>query len=135
MPDESVGALAELYLGNILYALELAALSLESQGKDEDAAFYRGIARKLAEAHGKNRESGIGIGNRGNWEEGTGNGSSCGSHHSPVRGSRSRAKRTADSLFPIPDGDQPLDQLSPGHIDPANREYAQPSRRLVQLLR
>ena len=56
MPDESVGALAELYLGNILYALELAALSLESQGKGEDAAFYRGIARKLAEAHGKSRE-------------------------------------------------------------------------------
>ena len=60
MPDESVGALAELYLGNILYALELAALSLESQGKDEDAAFYRGIARKLAEAHGRARESGMG---------------------------------------------------------------------------
>jgi hypothetical protein len=60
VPDESVGALAELYLGNILYALELAALSLESQGKDEDAAFYRGIARKLAEAHGKSRESGLG---------------------------------------------------------------------------
>jgi hypothetical protein len=60
VPDESVGALAELYLGNLLYALELAALSLESQGKDEDAAFYRGIARKLAEAHGKSRESGIG---------------------------------------------------------------------------
>ena len=53
MPDESVGALAELYLGNILYALELAALSLESQQKPTDAAFYRGIARKLAEAHGK----------------------------------------------------------------------------------
>jgi len=60
VPDESVGALAELYLGNILYALELAALSLESQGKAEDAAFYRGIARKLAEAHGRARESGIG---------------------------------------------------------------------------
>ena len=60
MPDESVGTLAELYLGNILYALELAALSLESQGKDEDAAFYRGIARKLAEAHGKSRETGSG---------------------------------------------------------------------------
>ena len=60
MPDESVGALAELYLGNILYALELAALSLESQGKVEDAAFYRGIARKLAEAHGRARESGMG---------------------------------------------------------------------------
>ena len=53
MPDESVGALAELYLGNILYALELAALSLESQQKPTDAAFYRGIARKLAEAHGQ----------------------------------------------------------------------------------
>ena len=60
MPDESVGAVAELYLGNILYALELAALSLESQDKVEDAAFYRGIARKLAEAHGRARESGIG---------------------------------------------------------------------------
>ena len=56
MPDESVGAIAELYLGNILYALELAALSLESQDKRDDAAFYRGIARKLAEAHGRHRE-------------------------------------------------------------------------------
>jgi hypothetical protein len=58
VPDESVGALAELYLGNLLYALELAATSLESQDKREDAAFYRGIARKLAEAHGKAREAG-----------------------------------------------------------------------------
>ena len=53
MTDESVAAVAELYLGNILYAIELAALSLEEQGKPADAAFYRGIARKLAEAHGK----------------------------------------------------------------------------------
>ena len=53
---ESVGALAELYLGNILYALELAALSLDEQGKAEHAAFYRGIGRKLAEAHGKAKE-------------------------------------------------------------------------------
>ena len=51
--DETVHALADLYLGNILYALELAALSLESQEKREDAAFYRAIARKLAEAHGR----------------------------------------------------------------------------------
>ena len=58
MADETVGAIAEVYLGNILYALELAALSLESQQKREDAAFYRGIARKLAEAHGKQRKSG-----------------------------------------------------------------------------
>ena len=55
MSDESVGALAELYLGNILYALELAALSLDEQARPEDAAFYRGIARKLAEARGRAR--------------------------------------------------------------------------------
>jgi hypothetical protein len=53
MPDETVGEIAELYLGNILYALELAALSLESDQKVPDAAFYRGIARKLAEARGR----------------------------------------------------------------------------------
>lgn len=53
MPDETVGAVAEVYLGNILYALELAATSLEHDGKRDDAAFYRGIARKLAEARGR----------------------------------------------------------------------------------
>jgi hypothetical protein len=53
--DETVGQLAELYLGNILYAIELAALGLEGQGRGDDAAFYRAIARKLAEAHGRNR--------------------------------------------------------------------------------
>ena len=51
--NETVASLAELYLGNILYAIELAAMSLESQQKPGDAAFYRGIARKLAEAHGR----------------------------------------------------------------------------------
>lgn len=53
---ETVGAVAELYLGNILYALELAAMGLE-EGRDggEVAAFYRGIARKLADAHGRAR--------------------------------------------------------------------------------
>jgi hypothetical protein len=55
MADQSVGQLAELYLGNILYALELAAVSLEGQGRRDDAAFYRGIARKLADAHGRSR--------------------------------------------------------------------------------
>jgi hypothetical protein len=53
-PD-TVGALSELYLGNILYALETCAMTLEQQGKGDDAAFYRGIARKLAEAHGKGK--------------------------------------------------------------------------------
>ncbi|HKO17202.1 MAG TPA: hypothetical protein VJU87_13270 [Gemmatimonadaceae bacterium] len=55
MSDETVGELAELYLGNLLYALELAAISLEEQQKQEHAAFYRGIARKLAEARGRER--------------------------------------------------------------------------------
>ena len=50
---ETVATLAQLYLGNILYALELAALSLDDQNKKTDAAFYRGIARKLAQARGK----------------------------------------------------------------------------------
>ncbi len=53
---QDVGELARLYLGNILYALELASLSLEDQGKSPDAQFYRGIARKLAEAHGASRK-------------------------------------------------------------------------------
>jgi hypothetical protein len=52
---DTVAALSELYLGNILYALELAALSLDAQNKSTDAAFYRGIARKLAEARGKEK--------------------------------------------------------------------------------
>jgi hypothetical protein len=52
---DTVGALSELYLGNILYALETCALTLEQQGKPTDAAFYRGIARALAEAHGRSK--------------------------------------------------------------------------------
>jgi hypothetical protein len=50
---ESVASVAELYLGNILYALELAAISLDEQEKGNDAGFYRGIAKKLAQARGK----------------------------------------------------------------------------------
>jgi hypothetical protein len=52
---DSVSDLAALYLGNILYAIELAALSLDADGKTEEAAFYRGIGRKLAEARGKEK--------------------------------------------------------------------------------
>jgi hypothetical protein len=58
MAEETVGAIAEVYLGNILYALELAATSLEHDAKPEDAAFYRGIARKLAEARGRALKTG-----------------------------------------------------------------------------
>jgi hypothetical protein len=56
--SDSVSDLAALYLGNILYAIELAALSLEADGKREEAAFYRGIARKLAEARGAEKGAG-----------------------------------------------------------------------------
>lgn len=55
MSSDSVGALAELYLGNLLYAIERCALSLDEEGKSVEAAFYRGIGRKLAEAHGHRR--------------------------------------------------------------------------------
>ena len=57
MADETVGTLAQLYLGNILYAIELAAAGLADQGKADDAAYYRGIARLLAEAHGRERQA------------------------------------------------------------------------------
>ena len=55
--DDSVASLAQLYLGNILYALERCAMSLDEEGKPLDAAFYRGIGRKLAEAHGQARRA------------------------------------------------------------------------------
>jgi hypothetical protein len=61
MPDEQVPETVEnvsaLYLGNILFALERCALDLESEGKPADAGFYRGIARKLAEARGREKVS------------------------------------------------------------------------------
>ena len=55
-PPPSVGAIAELYLGNLLYALERCAMSLETDEKPVDAAFYRAIGRKLADAHGRTRQ-------------------------------------------------------------------------------
>lgn len=56
--DESVASIAALYLGNILYALEATAVGFSGEGKHEHAAFYRGIARKLAEARGREKEGG-----------------------------------------------------------------------------
>jgi len=50
-----VSELAELYLGNILFALERTAISLDGEQKPEDAAFYRGIGRALADAHGRDK--------------------------------------------------------------------------------
>jgi hypothetical protein len=54
---ETVASISQLYLGNILFALESTALTMEQAGKKDDAAFYRGIARKLAEAHGRSKPS------------------------------------------------------------------------------
>jgi hypothetical protein len=51
--NDSVAGISQLYLGNILYALERAALGLDEENKVADAAFYRGIARKLADARGR----------------------------------------------------------------------------------
>ncbi len=53
--QETVETVAALYLGNILYALEACALGFEQQGQGDHAAFYRGIARKLAEARGREK--------------------------------------------------------------------------------
>lgn len=53
--DESVGQLSTLYLGNILYAIERCAFALDQESKTADAAFYRGIGRKLAEAYGRTK--------------------------------------------------------------------------------
>ena len=53
-PD-TVAGIAELYLGNILYAIERCALAMAEEGRGADAAFYRGIGRMLADAHGKAR--------------------------------------------------------------------------------
>jgi len=52
---ETVGEIAELYLGNVLYAIERCAMQLDGEGKGTDAQFYRGIGRLLAEAHGRAR--------------------------------------------------------------------------------
>ena len=54
-PLPTVGELATLYLGNLLFALERTALGFESEGKGEEAAFYRALGRQVAEAHGRTR--------------------------------------------------------------------------------
>ena len=56
---ETVGGIAELYLGNILYALERCALAMAEEGKGADAKFYRGIGRLLADAHGKTKKAAV----------------------------------------------------------------------------
>lgn len=57
--SDTVASVAQLYLGNILFALELAALNMDEHQKPADASFYRGIARKLAEAKGRETTAGL----------------------------------------------------------------------------
>jgi hypothetical protein len=55
--DERFVDVARLYVGNILYAIEMAAVAFDERGQREHAAFYRGLARKLAEAYGRERDA------------------------------------------------------------------------------
>ena len=59
MANESVAELSQTYLGNLLYALERCAMALDDEGKPLDAAFYRGIGRKLADAHGRAKQESL----------------------------------------------------------------------------
>ncbi len=54
---ETVGALAAAHLGPILYALEACALQMEEAGRPDEAAYFRELARRLAEAGGEPREA------------------------------------------------------------------------------
>ncbi len=56
-PGDSLAQVSSLYLGNILYAIERCALSLDSDDKPDEAAFYRGLGRKLAEAYGREKRA------------------------------------------------------------------------------
>jgi hypothetical protein len=53
---ETVESISALFLGNILYALERCAMALDAEGKATEAAFYRGIGRKLADARGNEKK-------------------------------------------------------------------------------
>lgn len=55
--DATVASISALYLGNVLYALERCAMALEAEGKAEDAKFYRGIGRLLAEARKREKDN------------------------------------------------------------------------------
>ncbi|MGD2136285.1 MAG: hypothetical protein PVF27_08995 [Gemmatimonadales bacterium] len=48
----AVGEVASAHLGPILYALELCAVSMTEAGRDEEAQYYRSLARMLADAGG-----------------------------------------------------------------------------------
>ncbi len=49
----AVGEVAARYLGSILYAIEVCAVSMDGAGRGDDARHYRAIASELADAGGK----------------------------------------------------------------------------------
>ena len=53
--DEAAQAavVAARYLGAILYAIEVCAVSMDGAGRGDDARYYRAIASELADAGGK----------------------------------------------------------------------------------
>lgn len=52
----AVGAVAAQHLGPIMYALEVCAVAMDDAGRTEEAAYYRALARQLAEAGGAARD-------------------------------------------------------------------------------
>ena len=53
----AVGVVVAEHMGPILYALELCALSMDEAGRSQDAAYYRAVAAKLADAGGSLRST------------------------------------------------------------------------------
>ena len=53
----AVGIVAAEHMGPILYALELCAVSMDEAGREEDSAYYRALASKLAEAGATPRDA------------------------------------------------------------------------------
>jgi hypothetical protein len=53
----AVAEVAAEHLGPILYALEVCAVSMDQAGRPDDAAYYRLVAARLAEAGGRGEGS------------------------------------------------------------------------------
>ncbi|MDH5643554.1 MAG: hypothetical protein OEY63_05070 [Gemmatimonadota bacterium] len=53
---EAVGSVAAEHLGPLLYALEVCATQMDHAERTEDAAYYRSLARLLAQAGGTPRQ-------------------------------------------------------------------------------
>jgi hypothetical protein len=54
----AIGAVAAEHLPSLLYALEVCAVAMDEAERGEDAAYYRRLARELADAGGTPPASG-----------------------------------------------------------------------------